>query len=385
MKETAERGDKPYPVVTIVLTLTGFGVGIALLYFGRQILIPLVLALFLTVLLTAVIEQVETLRPFGWTIPRWVVYLASLLVLLMVIGGSVMILADQAESVAAAAPRYAERLEALFASLTALAGEEIARRTQEALAQVDLGEGVSFAIGSASAFLNGLFLVLLFLTFLLLERRPFQKKLALLSTDPRERARLVDMARSISSSLQRYVGIKTLASLLTAGLSYAAMKPVGLDFAETWALLAFFLNFIPTVGSILGVFFPTLAAMVQFDTVTPILVVLLGCGAAQFLIGNIVEPSMTGKSLNLSTFVVILSLTFWGFLWGTAGALLSVPIAVVVMIVLAHIPSLRWIAVLMSSDGKLSVGADFVVKTGGELTSQAGDAENGQQRERRRE
>jgi len=89
--------------------------------------------------------------------------------------------------------------------------------------------------------------------------------------------------------------------------------------------MLFFLNFIPNIGSVLGVIFPALVALVQFDTITPFILVVPGFGGAQFVIGNVVEPAYMGKSLNLGCFMILLSLTFWGSIRGIAGMFLSVP------------------------------------------------------------
>ena len=113
----------------------------------------------------------------------------------------------------------------------------------------------------------------------------------------------------------------------------------------------------PTVGSLLGVIFPALLALVQFDTLGPFFVVTVGLGLAQFLIGSVFEPAVTGRTLNLSPFMVILSLTFWGALWGVPGMFLSVPLMVVTAIVCSHFAGLRWISVLLSSDGRLMTAA----------------------------
>jgi AI-2 transport protein TqsA len=164
--------------------------------------------------------------------------------------------------------------------------------------------------------------------------------------------------QSISVGLQHYVGIKTAVSLLTGTLSYVVMKLVGLDFAETWGVLAFALNFIPTLGSMVAVVIPAVVALVQFETLTPFLIIVLGCGAVQLVVGNIIEPTLTGKTLNLSPLMVILSLTFWTTMWGIPGALLSVPITVCVLIIFSNLSATKPWAILMSGDGKLSTDGD---------------------------
>lgn len=332
----------------IVATLAVVG-----LVYGAGFLVPLAFATLIVVLLTAVIDRVAAVRIAGFAMPGW---LATLMGILFVSAGAaivVLILGGQAEQVSAAAPRYADRFEAILAGLVALVGQENAQTARDALAEADLTGWLAGAMDSAGGFLSGLFLVMLYIPFMMVERSPMVKKLDIIGPDERTGKDVRALIASISLGLQRYVGIKTFVSVLTGLFCYAVMKPLGLDFAETWAVLAFALNFIPSVGSILGVVFPAIVALVQFDTLTPFLIIVLGCGTVQFAIGNILEPALTGRSLNISTFLVILALTFWTSIWGVAGAFLSVPITVCLLIVVSHIPALRWLAVLMSGDGRL--------------------------------
>ncbi|MEO0809204.1 MAG: AI-2E family transporter, partial [Pseudomonadota bacterium] len=149
--------------------------------------------------------------------------------------------------------------------------------------------------------------------------------------------------------VRQYLFVKTVISLITAATSYAILRYLGLDFAETWALIIFFLNYIPSIGSALGVVFPALLALVQFDTITPFFVLAIGLTALQFSIGNILEPALMGRSLNLSPFVIIVSLAFWSTIWGVAGAFLAVPITAVIVILCREIKGCEWVAVLLSN------------------------------------
>jgi AI-2 transport protein TqsA len=140
---------------------------------------------------------------------------------------------------------------------------------------------------------------------------------------------------------------------LTSLASWVLMYSVGLDFAAFWALLIFVLNFIPNIGSLVATIFPSLLALIQFDTLTPFLVILIGVGSIQMLVGNVLEPQLMGRSLNVSPLVIILSLVVWSFMWGIPGMFLAVPVTVIVMIVFYNFDSTRWIALLMSQDGRL--------------------------------
>lgn len=328
------------------------------LYFGSGLLIPLAVALLNFVLLTAIIDWIAHLRPGGHQIPRWLAQVFGLALVLLGLGVIVAILANQAGDVTAAIPRYQERFGQIISLVVQFAGDDVTSRVTAEMAKMDLSGVAATVVGSAGSFLSGFVLVLLYLPFMMLERSPMRKKISLMAATPDAASEFSRVLASISIGLQRYVGIKTVISLLTGALSYAVMKPVGLDFAETWAVLVFTLNFIPTIGSVLAVIIPVIVALVQFETLPPILIIVFGCGAIQFVVGNILEPSLTGKSLNLSPFLVILSLTFWTTIWGIPGALLSVPITVCVMIIFANLPATRPLAILMSGDGKLATGEE---------------------------
>jgi AI-2 transport protein TqsA len=129
------------------------------------------------------------------------------------------------------------------------------------------------------------------------------------------------------------------------------LKIFGTDFAELLGLLAFVLNFIPVIGSVIAVVVPVVLSLMQFDTVLPALQIALLLAGVQFLIGNVVEPKMMGRTLNLSPFVIIVSLTFWTTIWGMVGAFLSVPITASAVILCRNIQPMRWFAILLSADG----------------------------------
>ena len=107
--------------------------------------------------------------------------------------------------------------------------------------------------------------------------------------------------------IQTYLWIKTVTSTITGMVSYGVLLTVGVDFAGFWAFTIFMLNFIPTIGSIIATLFPALLALIQFDTIGPFLVVLIGVGAIQVIVGNFLEPKLMGNSLNVSPFVVMMS------------------------------------------------------------------------------
>ena len=134
-------------------------------------------------------------------------------------------------------------------------------------------------------------------------------------------------------------------------LSFALMSILGLENALFWSLVIFILNYIPIVGGLAAIVLPVAFGVMQFESLTPILILTIGLFAVQFIIGNTIQPKMMGDSLNLSALVVVLSLTLWYALWGGVGAFLSAPLTVIVMIVFSQFSTTRWVAVLLSADG----------------------------------
>jgi predicted PurR-regulated permease PerM len=128
---------------------------------------------------------------------------------------------------------------------------------------------------------------------------------------------------------------------------------IGVNYAALFALIIFLLNYIPTIGSLIGVVFPSVLALLQFSTAWPFVAVVVLLGVIQFCIGSLLEPRLMGRSLNLSPLVIILSLSFWGSIWGVTGMVLCVPLTVMLLIVCAQFPLSRPFAILLSVDGDI--------------------------------
>ncbi|MES0861448.1 AI-2E family transporter [Ruegeria sp. SCPT10] len=319
------------------------------LYAGATFLIPLTLALLVNVLIIALSDRVIALTRS----PVWLANLAGVTVVLAGLFTIMYILGSQATQFARGITTYEAQFDSAINRIAGLVGSDVTTFIRDNLVSIDMSYLARLLLGSATSLLNQFFLISLYVSFLMVERLAFRKKIQLAAGSPETGKELSAMLDAISFSLQRYVGVKTLISLITAGISYSIFRMLGLEYAETWAVLTFALNFIPSIGSIIAVVFPAMIALVQFETIGPFLVVVLGCGTIQFLIGNFLDPAMLGRSLNMSTFLVILALTFWTTVWGLIGAFLSVPLTVCILIVFSHIPALRPVAILMSLDGRL--------------------------------
>lgn len=208
-----------------------------------------------------------------------------------------------------------------------------------------------FLSGLTSVFGN-VFLVLLTFLFMLLEASGFPRKLLALSGG---RPLLSEQANRIRDSINQYMTLKTVLSLLTGVLVAALNKALGVDYPVLWGLLAFFFNFVPSIGSIIAAVPAVLLALIQTDLQTTLLTVA-GYLVINVSIGNLLEPRIMGRGLGLSTLVVFLSLVFWGWVLGPIGMLLSVPLTMIVKVTLETFEQTHWIAVLLSANPEAETG-----------------------------
>ncbi len=331
-----------------MLFLTGW-----LLAVGRDLLIPIAIAFMIWFLLNALARVFGRLQLGNRRLPPFGAMALSIVAVLAVLVGLINMVADNISAVTQALPVYEANLDRLAAQASTLIGSDIVASFDKMITDIPVARVLTRVAGTVANMASQFGIVLVYVMFLLVEQQAFDSKIRALFPN-RERERRVRVVLSdIQREIQTYVWIKTLMSVLTGGISYVVLIAVGVSFAEFWAVFIFLLNYIPTIGSLLGILFPAALTLMQFGEFVPFLLVLVPLAAAQIFIGNVLEPRLMGSSLNISALVVILSLTLWGAIWGITGMFLSVPIMVVLMIVLGHFPVTRPIAILMSADGRI--------------------------------
>jgi predicted PurR-regulated permease PerM len=327
-----------------------------LLYLGQALLLPLVIAGAVAYLINVSAHTIGMLRIGGRSLPRPISMAVALAVILGSLTLVVQLITVNIASVIKVAPLYQQNLEALIYKGYALVGVQEAPNIREVLNQLDFRSYLQDFGGTVRSLLSRTGIIIVYLIFLLLEQRTFAAKIRALVRDPERREDVFNLIDKIRSDIRSYIGIKVLTSAATALLSYVVLSLVGVDFASFWAVLIFFLNFIPTIGSIIATAFPSVLALVQFDTLAPFVVIASVLTLLQFCIGSLLEPRLMGNRLNLSPIVILLSLGLWGTLWGIPGMFLCVPITVVMVIIFSYFPETRPAAILLSGNGELSVG-----------------------------
>lgn len=327
-----------------------------LLYLGQALLLPLVIAGAVAYLINILAHTICMLKLGGHSLPRPIAMFVALAVILGSLTLVIQLITVNIASVITVAPLYQQNLEALIYKGYTLAGVEEAPNIKEIFAQVNFRSYLQDLGGTVRSLVSRTGIIILYLIFLLLEQRTFAAKMRELVRDPDRREDVFGLMEKIRSDIRSYIGIKVLTSAATGILSYVVLTRVGVDFASFWAVLIFFLNFIPTIGSIIATAFPSVLALVQFDTLGPFIITASVLTALQFCIGSLLEPRLMGNRLNLSPIVILLSLGLWGSIWGIPGMFLCVPITVIMVIIFSYFPETRPAAVLLSGTGELSVG-----------------------------
>lgn len=323
------------------------------LYAGSDFLIPLAVTGLIFILSVALVDRISRVRLLGWSPPRWSAQILSVATVIFAILLFGTIVSSSAADVQQALPKYEERFNLLGEQLETTLGSQIVEAVGRALQEIDLASWLAAAAGQLGGALSLLVLVSLYLIFLMTERSKWIEKIPRLATTDAGAEKMMKILNRISSGVKHYMWVNAVTSAMSGLVAFAIFSWINLDFAALLALVVFLVGFIPNIGAFIGVALPSLVALIQFDSFGPFLVVLFGYGVADQIIGNLIQPQMQGRSLNLSTFMVMVSLTFFATVWGGIGAFLAIPMMVVVLTLCAEIPATRWIAVLLSSDGIL--------------------------------
>ena len=340
------------------LLFISFFLAIYSLYVMRDLITPFALAVFIWLIIDGFARWIDNLSA---KIPYWLALTLALIVVALSLVGVVLIVADTGIAIADDREFLSGRLTEIFAGLN-----EFLLRFDFIKNNVDLSaEGLDERFGLVAAVEKGMlafastitgvlqnFIVIaIYVAFLFAAQSSFPKKMDDLFPDINRRGQAGKVAVRIRHSIEKYLGVQTLMSLIQTILSYIVMVSFGLDNALFWAMVIFILNYIPIVGGILAVILPIFFAILQFESMAKIGGLAGGLFLVQFIINNTLQPKMMGDSMNMSALVVVLSLVLWTALWGGVGAFLSAPLTVIIMIILAQFQTTRWISVLLSADG----------------------------------
>jgi AI-2 transport protein TqsA len=331
-------------VVTLAVIATG-----AALYWLRGILTPLALAVFLAVMIDGFARVIRSRMP--WISERAALPTAITLSVVL-FGVSTFVIAENATSFIGQLVNYTPRLNGLIAQVAGMIGVDVPPTVNELFARLNPSAYLADVARGLQGFASDAFFILIYLGFIIASRHGFERKVVGLFPQREERREAIDAFRRIRDGVERYLWVQTVTGLIIAVASWIAMAVIGLDNAVFWAFLIFIASYIPVIGGAVGILAPPVFALIQFSSFWPALILLGVLQIIQFIVGNIILPRMQGDSLNMDPVVVLLSLAFWGVLWGMAGMFLSTPLTVMAMVILAQFDGTRWLAVLLSANGE---------------------------------
>ena len=326
----------------LLVSLAAFVVIVAGMKAASSLLVPFLLALFIAILMAS---------PYNWLQHKG---LPAALALLLVMSAFVALVfligalvGNSVQDFSGTFPHYQVRLQEKTADLVTWLGNRGLHISGELISSyMDPAKAMKMAanvLSSMGGLLTNSFLILITVIFIMLEAASFPDKWRMASTNAEESLTRFSAA---TENINQYMGIKMLTSLATGVAVIIWLAIVGVDYPVLWGLLAFLLNFVPSIGSIIAAIPPVILALIQLG-IGPALATAAGFLVVNIIIGTFLEPRYMGKGLGLSTLVVFLSLVLWGWVLGPVGMLLSVPLTIAIKIALDSNDNTRWMAVML--------------------------------------
>jgi len=320
-----------------ILTISGLIIIFAGLKIADKIIVPFLLSMFIALISFPLLKFFQSKKintPFSVS-----------LVLLIIISVSLSIAAligSSLNNFTKSLPQYKEKIVLELDQIYVFAKENNINIDTNSLYEFLDPSLIANTLNAFGNVLTNYLLILLIVMFTLLEAAGFSKKIKLAFNSDKSIANF----RTFSTNMNKYLTIKTIVSIITGLLIYISLTIIGLDHAIMWGLIAFFLNYIPTIGSIIASIPAIIIALIQFNIYYAFLVAILYF-SINIIMGSIIEPRYLGKELGLSTLIIFLSLVFWGWLLGPVGMLLSVPLTMIMKIAIESNNDTKWIAVLL--------------------------------------
>jgi AI-2 transport protein TqsA len=322
---------------------------IAGLWWFKDLLTPLALAIFLWLTIDAFAESLQKRLPF---IPKVAAIPVAVLIVFLSLTFIVGFVIEYATGFSKSLGAYQVRLNEVIAqghAMLHLSG--LPPTVGQLFAKVNPSLLLRGVADTLQNFGGQALFVIIYVASLFAAQASLPKKMEQIFGTGAELSRAGQIGKAISRSMEQYLWVQTITGVMIAVACWALFALLGLKNGLFWAMVTFVLSYIPVVGGVAASVLPALFALVQFTSPVPALVIFGVSQGIQFLVGNVIQPRMTGDSLNISVLVVFMSLAFWGKLWGGPGMFLAVPLTVMLMIILAQFPSTRWIAVMMSNNG----------------------------------
>jgi AI-2 transport protein TqsA len=325
---------------------------VVVLIFGQYILIPLIAAVLVYFLIRYITKLFDRIAFVKAKVPRWFKNIVATLVLFSIATAVMRLIIYNFDNLIRRFPSYQANVEKILHEINIRFGIDLIQSITHNLSELNYADIANTAFNSLTTLFGNALMITFYVVFLFIEQSNFKAKIRLLFKGEQLES-MLDLLSDTEHSVSQYIGLKTIISLITGAASYIVLLAFGVESAIFWAFLIFVLNYIPYVGSLAAVLFPFLFSLIQFGEFTNPLIMLFILGSIQMVIGNFLEPKLMGDLLNISPIVALVSLAFWGSIWGVIGMFISVPLTVILIIALAKIPKTRPIAILLSQNGRV--------------------------------
>ena len=332
-------------VVTVVV--------MCLIYFSN-FLQPLVLGVMVWYLIYVFKAYSRRIKIRKKQLPEWLQTTLAFVFIFLVTFGIVEMVSYNLELILSRAPIYVENSKPMLESIQTIEGfEQLQQRLIDRIEDFDFRPLITGLLNGISSFAGNIVLIIVYVGFLLAEQKFFRKKLHLVFAASKQGSVYLPILHEVNNAVQKYVFVKTQMSLLVGVLTYFILIAFDVDFPILWAFLTFLLNYIPYIGSLIASLLPAVFAILQFQSFMIFVWIFLALEIVHVFVGNVMEPQIMGRTLNLSPLGVLLALAFWGIIWGILGMIISVPITSILVITASRIPNLRFIAIWLSETGEL--------------------------------
>jgi AI-2 transport protein TqsA len=335
--------------VAIAQIITGTAAALALLFYLRAILIPLVIAFVLAVLVNALVEFIRRRWPSA---PGWAVSILAGLVVISAAAGGIFAMAQGAAQIVLQGPALVTRLDQIALGIGQALHLKQPLHFAAIIGDISVPQLAGYVLSQMQGIGTTLLLVIVYFGFMLAGRQRISGKIESAAGSSSRASAIKATAGRIAADLETYIWVQTITGIMLTTSATIAMMAVGLDHVLFWAVIFFLLTFIPNIGVTVGSVAPSLFALVQFPTVWQAVTIFAVIQLVATVVGNFIYPRIQAETQNIDPVATLLSLSFWSVLWGLPGAFLAVPLTLMLMMVFAQFKSTMWIAAMLSNDGK---------------------------------
>ncbi|HEX5237452.1 MAG TPA: AI-2E family transporter [Sphingomicrobium sp.] len=329
--------------------ITGIAAAIALLHFLASILIPFVIAFVLAVLVNALVRFIQS----RWAAaPSWAVSLLAGVIVIVLASAGIFVMAQGTVQMVAQGPALVSRLDEIAVGLGRSLHLKQPLHLSAVVGQVSVADVAGFLLSGMQGLFSGLLLMVVYFGFMLAGRRRIGSKIEAAAGSSSRASAINETFTRVAADIETYVWVQSITGTILTVSAAVVMLAVGLNNVLFWVVVFFLLTFIPNIGVTIGSIAPSLFALIQFNTVWQAITIFVAIQIVATFVGNFIYPRLQAQTQNIDPVATLLSLAFWSWLWGLPGAFLAVPMTLMAMMVFAQFPSTKWVAALLSNDGR---------------------------------